>query len=658
MDNLQIIKDIVIILFFSVAIILLFNKFKLPSIVGFLITGIIIGPHGLKLIISVDEIEVMAEIGVIMLLFTIGIEVSLSQILRIKKLLIIGGGLQFLITSVASMIIFYSLGINLNQSVFYSFLISLSSTAIVMRLLIDKNELDSPHGKIAVAISLFQDLMIVPLFLMLPILSNNITGNISTVLSRILAAFGITALLIVTSKYFMRPIVHQVAKLKLREVFTIGIIFLILGTAYITHQAGLSFAIGAFIAGLILSETDFKHQITSEIAPLRDAFNSLFFVSVGLLVNIHFVFDNSFLIVGLTLLIFLFKASVIIILVLIIKYPFRTALLVGIGLGQVGEFSFILALSGTKVGLISEDYYNIFLSSSIFTMIITPIIYQLEPLIAEKLGHSRSSNSLDEKKFNLKIKDHVIIGGFGVNGRSLARVLKETGIKYIVIELNPDTVKKEKAKGENIIYGDISREDILNYVGADKAKVIVFAVSDPIVTKVGLKNVKKINPQIYALVRTQYINEVDELIKLGADEVIPEEFETALQIFRKVLQKYHIPLNVIMQQVTLLRQESYRLMRKDDMDVSVLSHLDEFLAQGLTETFYISENNSYINKSLSEINLRAKTDATIIAIVRNGKMIPNPSPNEKLNVGDTLILIGTHQSVDRAIELLSGGIFE
>lgn len=658
MDNLLIIQDIVIILFFSIAIIFLFNKVKVPSIVGFLIAGMIIGPYGLKLIKSVDEIEVMAEIGVILLLFTIGIEVSLSQIVRIKKLLVVGGGLQLFLTSIISFIIFYSLGISLNQSIFFSFLISLSSTAIITKLLTDKNEVDSPHGKISIAIALFQDLMIVPLFLLLPMLSNKQSSDISIIILKVLGAFAVTALLIIASKYFMRPIVYQIAKLRLKETFTIGIILLILGTAYITHQAGLSFAIGAFIAGLILSETDFNHQIISEIVPLKDAFNSIFFVSAGLLVNVQFVFQNSFLIITLTLLIFIFKASVIVLSVSMLKYPFRTALLAGIGLGQVGEFSFILALAGTNYGLISTNYYNIFLASSIFTMIITPILYQLEPWIAEKYGRVETKKISERKIIYNDFKDHVIIGGFGVNGKNLARVLKETGIKYIVIELNPDTIKKEKAKGENIVYGDISREDILRFVGSDKAKIIVFAISDPVVTKVGLKNVKKINPHIYSVVRTQYVNEVDELIKLGADEVIPEEFETALQIFRKVLQKYHIPLNIIMQQVTLLRQESYRLMRKDDMDVSVLSHLDEFLAQGLTETFYISENNSNINKTLSELNLRAKTNATIIAIVREGKMLPNPSPNEKLLAGDTLILIGTHQSVDQAIELLSGGIFE
>ncbi|MCS7053114.1 MAG: cation:proton antiporter [Ignavibacterium sp.] len=658
MNHLIIIQDIVIILFFSLTTIFLFNKMKIPTIVGFLISGMIIGPYGLKLIKSGEEIEVMAEFGVILLLFTIGIEVSLSQIIKIKKFLVYGGGLQFFLTSILSFIIFIQLGIELNQSVFFSFLISLSSTAIIMKLLSDKNEVDTPHGKISMAISLFQDLMIVPLFLLLPIIANKTQSNITFLILKIIGAFATTALLIIASKYFMKPLVHQIAKLRLREAFTIGIILMILGTAYITHQAGLSFAIGAFIAGLILSETDFNHQIISEIIPLKDAFNSLFFVSIGLLLNIQFVFQNSFLVIGLTLLIFLFKVFIIVLSVFLLKYPFRTALLTGIGLGQVGEFSFILALAGTKMGLISSEYYNIFLSSSIFTMIITPILYQLEPFIAEKLGNVESKKSSLKINLDNNLKDHVIIGGFGVNGKSLVRVLKETGIKYIVIELNPDTVKKEKMKGEKIVYGDISREDILKSVGIQNAKVIVFAISDPVVTRVGIKNVKKLNPNIYTLVRTKYLNEVDELIKLGADEVIPEEFETALQIFRKVLQKYHIPLNVIMQQVTLLRQESYRLMRKDEMDVSVLSHLDEFLAQGLTETFYISENNPNINKSLSEINLRARTNATIIAIIREGKMIPNPSPNEKIKLGDTLIIIGTHQSVDQAIEILSGGILE
>ncbi len=494
-----------------------------------------------------------------------------------------------------------------------------------MKLLSERNELESPHGKISVSISLFQDLMIVPLFLILPILSTD--KNIDTInaLIKIGVAFGATAVLLFAAKYFMPPIIHQIARLRMREAFTVGIILLILGTAYITHLAGLSFAIGAFIAGLILAESDYNHQILAEILPLRDAFNSIFFVSVGLLLNIHFVINNPVLISGITISAFLLKMLIIILIVLALKYPLRIAILCGIGLGQIGEFSFVLSQAGTKFGLMETDIYNSFLASSIFTMILTPIIFQLEPWITRQTAKLKSRVDDEEVKYAEKLSAHVIIAGFGLNGKNLARVLRETGIKYIVIELNPDTVRQEKQNGEHIMFGDISREDILKIAGAERANVIVFAISDPLITRMSLKVAKSLNPSIYALVRTRYINEVDELIKLGADEVIPEEFETALQIFRKVLEKYHIPLNVIMQQVTLLRQQSYRLLRKEVMDITAFTHLDEILAQGLTETFFVNEDCAFINKTLAEINLRAQTDATIIAIVRDGNMISNPS---------------------------------
>lgn len=658
MNEFLVIQDIVIILLVSLPIIFLFRKLNLPSLVGFLLAGMIIGPFGFKLIKAVDEIEVMAEIGVILLMFTIGLEVSFSQINRIKKFLLTAGGLQFFITSIIGFLIFYISGLPVNQSIFLGFLLALSSTVIIMKLLSDRNELESPHGKISVSISLFQDLMIVPLFLILPILSSDKDINTLNALIKISIALGVTATLIITAKYFMPPIVHQIARLRMREAFTVGVILLILGTAYITHLAGLSFAIGAFIAGLILAESDYNHQILAEILPLRDAFNSIFFVSVGLLLNIQFVFHNPLLISGITISSFLFKAIIIILIVLALKYPLRIAILCGIGLGQIGEFSFVLAQAGTKFNLISNDVYNSFLASSIFTMILTPILFQLEPWITKQTIRLKSDVDEEEAKLAQKLSAHVIIAGYGLNGKNLARVLRETGIQYIVIELNPDTVRQEKQNGELIMYGDISREDILKIAGVERANVIVYAISDPLITRMSLKVAKTINPHIYALVRTRYINEVDELKKLGADEVIPEEFETALQIFRKVLEKYHIPLNVIMQQVTLLRQESYSLLRKEGMDISAFTHLDEILAQGLTETFFVNEDCPFINKTLAEINLRAQTDATIIAIVRNGQMISNPSGKDVLLAGDTIILYGTHKSVDRAIEFLNGGRLE
>jgi CPA2 family monovalent cation:H+ antiporter-2 len=652
MDNFLIIQDIVVILLVSLPIIFLFKKINLPSIVGFLIAGMLIGPYGFNLIKSVNQISVMAEIGVMLLMFTIGLEFSLSQLIRIKKFLLIAGGFQLLVTIVFSTIIFSVLGIEINQAIFFSLLVSLSSTAIVLKILSDKDELESPHGKISLGILIFQDLAIVPMFLLLPLLSG--FGELSggEVAVKILIAFGVLAGLLLLARFLMPLIVYQLANIRMREAFTIGVILLLLGTAYITHSFGLSFALGAFIAGLILSESDYNHQIVSDIIPFRDSFNSIFFVSIGLLLNIQFVLENVFLIGGLTLGILIVKTIVIVAIVYFMKYPLRIGILAGLGLAQIGEFSFVLAQAGLNFKLFSGDYYNGFLASTIFSMILTPLIIKLSPFIAGKTSALEKDKKHSENYLE-NLHAHVIIAGFGLNGSNLARVLKETGIKYVVTELNPDTVKKEKAKGEKIIYGDISKEEVLKAVKIDKANIIVYAISDPAVTKMSLKLVKKLNPHIYALVRTRYVNEIDELKKLGADDVIPEEFETALQIFRKVLERYHIPLNVIMKQTTILREESYSFLRKEGMDISSFTHLDEILAQGLTETYYINDDNVHINKNLSEINLRALTEATIIAIVRDGKTISNPSAKEIIKASDTLVIYGTHLSVDQAIDILN-----
>ncbi|MFZ1281108.1 MAG: cation:proton antiporter, partial [Ignavibacteriaceae bacterium] len=652
MDNFLIIQDIVVILLVSLPIIFLFKKINLPSIVGFLIAGMLIGPYGFNLIKSVNQISVMAEIGVMLLMFTIGLEFSLSQLIRIKKFLLIAGGFQLLVTIVFSTIIFSVLGIEINQAIFFSLLVSLSSTAIVLKILSDKDELESPHGKISLGILIFQDLAIVPMFLLLPLLSG--FGELSggEVAVKILIAFGVLAGLLLLARFLMPLIVYQLANIRMREAFTIGVILLLLGTAYITHSFGLSFALGAFIAGLILSESDYNHQIVSDIIPFRDSFNSIFFVSIGLLLNIQFVLENVFLIGGLTLGILIVKTIVIVAIVYFMKYPLRIGILAGLGLAQIGEFSFVLAQAGLNFKLFSGDYYNGFLASTIFSMILTPLIIKLSPFIAGKTSALEKDKKHSENYLE-NLHAHVIIAGFGLNGSNLARVLKETGIKYVVTELNPDTVKKEKAKGEKIIYGDISKEEVLKAVKIDKANIIVYAISDPAVTKMSLKLVKKLNPHIYALVRTRYVNEIDELKKLGADDVIPEEFETALQIFRKVLERYHIPLNVIMKQTTILREESYSFLRKEGMDISSFTHLDEILAQGLTETYYVNDDNVHINKNLSEINLRALTEATIIAIVRDGKTISNPSAKEIIKAADTLVIYGTHLSVDQAIDILN-----
>ncbi|MCW8812358.1 MAG: cation:proton antiporter [Chlorobium sp.] len=649
MYEFTIIKDIVVILLVSIPIILLFNKLKLPSIAGFLIAGMIIGPFGFKLIANIDEINIMAEIGVILLLFTIGLEFSLKELAKMKKLLLFGGGLQVLITILATAILLYSFGMELRQAIFFGMLVSLSSTAIVLKLLSDRGELQTPQGKISVGILIFQDLAIVPMFLLVDILGTSGEVDFISILIRLFTAIGVIAFILFAAKYLSPKLLYYLARTRIRELFTVGIILILLGTAYLTHNFGLSFALGAFIAGLILSESEYSTQITAEIIPFKDVFNSIFFVSVGLLLNINYVINFPVEVVLSAVGIIILKSLIIFVLVLSMKYPSRIAILSALGLAQIGEFSFILAQQGGKL---LGDYSDILLSSAIITMIITPLLIRFSVLAADKSKSIKNVQDTIEEKG--KFDGHVIIAGFGLNGRNLAHVLKETGINYIVIEMNPDTVKKERAKGENIIFGDISREEVLQTARIKTAKVIVVAISDRTISRKVIRLAKQMNKEIFVLIRTRFVEEIEDLTGLGADAVIPEEFETSIQIFRRVLLQYHIPLNVVMQQVNMLRGESYKWLRSEKSSSNVFSHLDEILAAGIAESFYLNEENINTGKTLAELNIRAKTNATVLAIIREGKTISNPAAGEKLLSGDTLVISGTHKAVDSAFNLLSG----
>lgn len=654
MHDFTILKDIVIVLALALPIIYLFKRIHIPTLVGFLLAGMLIGPHGLNLISEIKEIEIMAEVGVIFLLFTIGLEVSLTQLMKMKSIMIFAGGAQVIFTILISYFIFIVFGVEPNLAILFGMLVSLSSTAIVLKLLADRDELSAPQGRLSIGILIFQDLMIVPMFLVLPMLQPDNDLSYDYILGKLGLAFGLLVVILLLAKFLMPKIMYQLAKLRMRDAFVIGILVIILGTAYLTHSLGLSFALGAFIAGLILAESDYHSQILADTLPFKDVFNSIFFVSVGLLLNVSFVYEYPLFILGLTISSILIKAAIIIVIVLALKYPLRIAIITGLGLAQIGEFSIIIAQASNAYNLLSEYHYNIFLATSIFTMVLTPFLFKFSARIGFASQKLPTLKEIKEDKSLSKMSNHVIIAGFGLNGKNLARVLKETGISYIVVELNPDTVQREKANGEHIIYGDVSKAEILKHVKIDTANTLVFSISDPPTTKRSVRIAKQLNPELFVLVRTRYVSEINELKRIGADAVIPEEFETSLELFRKVLMKFHIPMNVIMQQISLLRQESYKMLRDNEMDVTTLTHLDEILAENLTETYYVNDDNPNLDRPLKEIDLRAQTGATVITIIRKGKTIFNPSGDEKLTSHDTLVIMGIHKAIDAAIKLLNG----
>jgi monovalent cation:H+ antiporter-2, CPA2 family len=650
------IRDIIIILLISIPIVFLFNRIRIPSIVGFLIAGMILGPSGFRLITDIEIIEMLATFGVVLLLFTIGLELSIERLMQIGKVLLITGSVQVGLTLIIFMALLNLAGLPLTQSLFLGMLGAGSSTAVVLKYLSDNKEVDSQHGRLATGITLYQDLAGVPMMLLIPVLAA--TGDdVSSVevVQRIVISFGSVGVIYVVARYLMPKIVYYLAAARVREGFTIGIMLLLFGTAYLTDLAGVSLALGAFITGIILSESEFNRQVFADAIPLRDIFNSLFFISIGLLLNLDFVFDNIGLFSLIVIAIIVIKCVLVFLPLRAFKYPFRTGLVAGLLLGQVGEFSFVIALVGLDYGIIDSDLYNAFLAASIFTLVLVPVLAYFVPLVIDKFSASFRETGTDHAgPIDTLIKHHVIIVGYGLNGQNLARVLKEAGIPYIIIDMDPETVSRLRKKDELVIFGDVTKPEILEQASITTAQCIVFAMADIHATKLGLILAKKINPSVYAVVRLRELDDVDEFRQLGADEIIPEEFETSLQIFSKVLETYHIPLNIIMKQIAIVRNEAYQLLRREGTLERQFSRLNEILAAGITETYFVVDDNPHVGETISDLNIRAKTGATIIAIVRTGKAIPNPSPDERIRGHDTLVLVGDHKSVDDAVQFLNG----
>ncbi len=645
----------------SAIVVFLLNRIKIPSIVGFLIAGTIIGPHGLGIVKDIHSIEMLAEIGVILLLFTIGIELSLARLIRIKKAVIGGGGLQVTLTIALAAFAAYMLTGQINRSIFFGFLIALSSTAIVMKILAERGETDSPHGRMMIGILIFQDLCVVPLMLLIPALSGEMISTMD-ILTEMGKAALIIAVVVFSSRKIVPLLLHQIVHTRSRELFLITIILICLGIALITSKFGLSLALGAFLAGLVISESEYAHQATADILPFKDSFIGLFFVSVGMLMDIGYMSRDCLNIVIAVTAIFGLKVITGIIATLMIGVPFRVSIQTGLGLAQIGEFSFVLAIAGKATGLITEDFYQMFLSASVITMIIAPFILQGSTYVSDWIA----SRSLIKKVGRLKkaaglegfprkeMVGHVIIIGFGLNGRNLAMVLKQAEIPYVVLEMNSDTVRNMQKKGEPIYYGDGTSLEILHKLGIERARLLVIAISDPVSTRRIVAIARHENRDIYIIVRTRYVAEVDDLRALGADEVIPEEFETSIEIFSRVMFKYNFPNNVILDMVEKIRQDNYTVLRNMDFPLRQLFEKCEWLPEIEIDGFKIPEKSSLAGKSIAELQVRKKTGVTVIAVRREAEVITNPNPDFKFKAGDIILFTGEIKNMMGALGFFKG----
>ncbi|MFW6139839.1 MAG: cation:proton antiporter [Acidobacteriota bacterium] len=653
--EVPILKETIIVLAAAIGVFFLSHRLRLPTVTGFILTGILIGPGGLGLIKDTHSIDLLAEIGVVMLLFTIGLDISFEKLGDLKKFFWVGGGLQVCLTSLLVIGMLQFFYFSLSELIVYGFLISLSSTALVLKIYSDSNQLESPQGNISLGILLFQDISLVPMIVIIQFLGQTGTHSLATMLVRFSLSILAVGAVVIISRHLMPRILFLMVKTRVREIFLITSLFLCLGMAFLTSSLGLSLALGAFLAGIIISESEYSYQVTAEIMPFKDLFTSLFFISIGMLLNLHFAWNEKFIIITLVLMVLFLKALIVFLIIKIIRYPTRIAFITGLGLAQIGEFSFVLAGVGKANGLIPEEIFQIFIASSILTILATPFLFQFSPVLAsglEKIFKTKQTIKPAQKEKEETFENHVIIGGYGLNGRNLARVLKETGIPYSIIELNPDTVRKVLKNGEPIIFGDISSREVLQAAGIDQAKVVVFAICDPIAINTAIKTTREMNREVYIIVRTRFVSEIDELYKLGANQVIPQEFETSIEIFARVLEEFHIPRNIINAQIKLIRSECYGMLRGVAKTKRSMEKIAELLRAGTTETFLISQDSPAAGKTLKELDIRQKTGATIIAVVRGEESITSPSPDFKIKEGDTLVLVANHKDMDRAFHFL------
>jgi monovalent cation:H+ antiporter-2, CPA2 family len=560
--DVPLLRDLLTLLLLAVPVALLCHRLRLPTIIGFMLVGVLSGPHGLRLVTDVDAVNVLAEIGVALLLFVIGLEFSFQRLLRMRRLLFVGGGLQVLLTITLAAGLLVATRYPFRQAVLAGFLLALSSTALVLRSYQERAEIDAPHGRVALGILLFQDLCIIPMMILVPVLAGSGGDSFAAVGLALVKAVLALLIIVAAARLAVPFLLRRVVRLRSSEVFIITTALVVFGTSWLTAQVGLSLSIGAFIAGLVLSESDYSHQVVADFLPFRDLFISLFFVSLGMLLSLEQLLERLPLVLIVVLGLIGLKLLTGSLAVRLLGYPPRVALLTGIGLAQVGEFSFVLAREGVLAGLLSAGDYQVFLGSAIISMAATPLLIGLAPRLAFAGDRSREGTADESASSHPALSGHVIIAGFGVNGRNLSRVLRSANIEHLVLELNADRAEEAMSRGEPVLYGDATRREMLHRARIAEARVLVLAISDPLAARHIVVLARALNQRIQIIVRTRYVHELPDLLKLGADSVIPEEFETSIQISARVLQEFEISQDDIGKLVEEVRREGYQILRR------------------------------------------------------------------------------------------------
>jgi len=650
-----------ILLLLGVAILMvaLFHYFKLPQILAYLVTGIIIGPYGLGWLSNTSEVRFLAEFGLVFLLFSIGLEFSLPRLVAMRRLVLGLGGAQVLITCTVFAAFLWFLDMPIEAAILIGGVLSLSSTALVMKLLADQLEQNSRHGRAAFGVLLFQDLIVVPLMIMIPAMAGAGEQSTSVLLGLALVkSVVVLVAIMLAGRWLLRPLFHQVAATKSREVFMMTVLFVVLGASGLSHMAGLSLALGAFFAGMMLSETEFRHQVEGDILPFRDMLMGLFFVSIGMLLDVNILTTYwQWLLLAVAGMV-LFKSLLITLLGKMFGLDSGVSFRTGLVLAQGGEFGFALMIEAQKYQLLDKEVSQVIFAAIVVSMLIAPFLIRHNGRLVKSLmpGYieRRSSNLESMRDESGHFQAHVIICGYGRSGQNLAWMMEQDGVSSLALDLDPVRVRDARDAGKPVVFGDATQRDVLVAAGLDHARALTISFNDvPSAMKI-LANTRSLRPDLPIIVRTVDDVDMEKLYAAGATEVVPESLEGSLMIGSHILQALGAPVRDIINQIRFARSDRYRLLRGFFHGEEIDSISDPLAYQVRLHSVILPENAASIGQTLTELDL-ASFDVNVTAIRRGGIRGPQPSPDLKLLAGDVLVLYGNQEALDKAeVFLLKG----
>lgn len=647
--SLPLLGEVVALFVVSILIAYICYRIRLVPIAGFLIAGVFIGPGALGLVRDTALIYNLAEIGVILLLFTIGVEFSLEKLSRIKRFIVLGGTLQVSIMVAVVTVVLALYGVDWRLGVFTGFLVVLSSTAIVLKLLSERAQTETPAGQVSLALLIFQDLAMVMMVLFVPALTGE-RGTLVDIVVVLLKAAAIIAFVLLAARRAIPWLLEKIAQTRREELFLLAVVAVCFGTAWLTSLFGISLALGAFLAGLVVSESKFSGYALSEILPLRTVFNAIFFVSIGMLLDLSFLLEHPVMVLGVAASVLVLKIVVTGAAVMLLGYPVRVATFSAFALAQICESSFVLERAGAAVGLTPAGLGDLgqqtFIAVAVVLMVLTPLLMKAGPEVGEWLSRTPLSRAgrrdVDVPEGVLHLENHVVVIGYGPAGRRLVTAMQAAGIPFVIVEMNPETVSELEADGHPVLYGDASRIQMLEMAGIRHAKACALVINDTAAAERVIELAHFLNPTLQIIARVRFISDAERMQRLGADVVVPEDLEASIRVLSHVLDAYLVPSEDVTRLSGAIREGDYDALRGaagQDRPLEGFSRLNDESVH--TRIVAVRTEALAAGKTLEELALRKLYGLTVLAVRRDGSTIGSPAGDFMIEGGDRLVMTGS-----------------